>query len=60
MERIVKCPWCGQEASPLYGTHQGTNGQMRVTRCSQCHNLISVRLQDEPDDIIKKGLVKGV
>lgn len=59
MESKVKCPWCGQEAPRLESGYQGAYGKMRITRCSQCHKLISVRLEGEPDDIIKKGLFKG-
>ena len=55
MESKMECPWCDQELSLSEEEYQGPNGKMRIKRCAQCHSIISIRLEGEPDEIIKKG-----
>jgi len=54
-----ECPWCGSQLSLKGSWHQGSHGKMWITRCAKCHKLISVRLEGEPDRIIKQELLEG-
>lgn len=54
-----ECPWCESSLSLEEGWHQGSHGKMWIIRCAKCHKLISVRLEGEPNQIIKKELVEG-
>lgn len=54
MENRVTCPWCNKEEAPVRNVEQGSNGRLRITRCGGCRSILSVRLDSEPDDIIKK------
>ena len=59
MQEKSRCPWCEELLSLVEDKHQGSHGKMRIMRCDQCNKLISVRLEGEPDRILKKGLIKG-
>lgn len=58
-EEKSRCPWCEEILSLVEEKHQGSHGRMRVRRCAQCSKLISVRLQGEPEGIIRKELIGG-
>jgi len=59
MEEETECPWCEELLSLEESKYQGSHGSMWVMRCAKCHKLISVRLEGEPDRIIKKELIEG-
>lgn len=59
MEEKKRCPWCQEEVSIEESLHQGSNGKMRLKRCSKCGKLVSARLEGEPDRILKKELITG-
>ena len=59
MEKQVQCPWCNQEMTPAKDTQKGSHGNLRITRCSSCKSILSVRLEGEPDDILMKLPKKG-
>ena len=59
MEEERECPWCEEIYFLKESWYQGPNGKMKVMRCSKCEKLISVRLQGEPERIIKSELIKG-
>ena len=54
-----ECPWCESPLSLEESFQQGSHGKMRIVRCAKCHKLVSVRLEGEPQQIIKKELVEG-
>jgi len=59
MENKVLCPWCNEEMTPVKNTEKGTYGNLRITRCGSCKSILSVRLEGEPDNILKKLPKKG-
>jgi hypothetical protein len=59
MEEEKQCPWCGNILSLVESKHKGSHGKMRILRCEKCQKLISVRLEGEPESIIKKELIEG-
>ena len=59
MQEKSRCPWCEALLSLVEDKHQGSHGKMRIMRCAQCNKLILVRLEGEPDRILKKELIKG-
>jgi hypothetical protein len=59
MEEERECPWCEEIFSRKESWFQGPHGRMKVIRCSKCERLISVRLEREPERIIKSELFEG-
>ena len=53
-----KCPWCGQEFAVEKSMENGSHGKLRIEKCVRCGSLTRVRLDGEPEEILKKGLVK--
>jgi len=58
-EEKSRCPWCEEILSLVEEGHQGSHGMMRIRRCARCSKLISVRLEGEPDRIIRKELISA-
>jgi hypothetical protein len=52
------CPWCGQELVIETSEEDSPYGRMHLQRCARCRNIVRVRLDGEPEVIVKKGLVE--
>ena len=54
-----QCPRCEESLSLIEEEHQGSNGKMKILRCSRCAKISSARLAGEPDRILRKELIEG-
>jgi hypothetical protein len=56
MENQGVCPWCNENVVYVEETHNGTYGTIRKKKCPKCGSLVSTRLKEIPDTIIKKKI----